>query len=207
MHPIERLRYVARSGWAGPVSLASEAAYALAELHEHEPAAVLPACRRLLEHNPGCGPLWWVSARLLHGEDMWIEADRCVELLEGDPTDSLLDEYSASRRVVRHGTVAELAAADAVAIEVDALGADGMIVDVDAAKLLEHARQMGIEVIAVAGVGRPMPPRIWSTIASRIPVHDLTAVRTVAGTCGATSPATALAAADCPEPPGLLRGW
>ena len=64
MHPIERLRYVARAGWAPPAVLAAEAAWALGDLALHEETAVLPACRRLLDRHPGCGPLWWVAALL-----------------------------------------------------------------------------------------------------------------------------------------------
>ncbi len=92
VHPIERLRYVARAGWAPPAVLAAEAAWALGDLALHESSAVLPACRRLLDRHPGCGPLWWVAARMLTAGDPAEEAERCVDLLESDPTPDLLRE-------------------------------------------------------------------------------------------------------------------
>ena len=52
-----------------PSVLAAEAAWTLAELAEAEPAALLTACRRLLERHPDCGPLWWTAARLVSADD------------------------------------------------------------------------------------------------------------------------------------------
>ncbi|MGH9295606.1 MAG: hypothetical protein ACRD0B_09770, partial [Acidimicrobiales bacterium] len=69
MHPIERLRYIARvQGESGP-TIAIEAAWTLAELATIEPSALVTACRRLIEHHPECGPLWWVSAHLVVADD------------------------------------------------------------------------------------------------------------------------------------------
>jgi len=92
MHPIERLRYVARAGDADPALLAEEAAEALGSL-AREPRALVPACRRLLEFHPTCGPLWWVCARLLVADDLREAARVAVELLMDDPT---ADELAAS---------------------------------------------------------------------------------------------------------------
>ena len=230
MHPIERLRYVARAGWAGPAELGAEAAYALAELAETEPAALLPACRRLLQHNPTCGPLWWVAARLLSAGDLLVEATRCVEALEDDPTDERVEEALGNRRGVRHGGVAEVAGADVVLVDVDALGPGGMVVDGDDLGLLEAARATETDIWAVAGVGRLLPARLWLALAelARCPPAG---VRTVvpayfdsggvaAGTVvghggvvaiggpnGVAPLAQALSAPDCPEPPELVGRW
>ena len=57
MHPIERLRWIARAEDEPAASLGSEAAWTLAELAEQEPNALLTACRRLLDRHPACGPL------------------------------------------------------------------------------------------------------------------------------------------------------
>ena len=64
MHPIERLRHVARAGDMDASLLAEEAAIALGGL-AFEPRALVPATRRLLEFHPSCAPLWWVCAELL----------------------------------------------------------------------------------------------------------------------------------------------
>ena len=229
MHPIERLRFVARSGWAGSSDLGVEAAYALAELAEQEPAAVLPACRRLLERNPACGPLWWVSARLLCGGDPYAEATRCAEALEDDPTEDRLDEALEGRRAVHHGGVSEVASADVVVIRTDALGPTGMVVDVDDEGLLQAAVELGAQIWAVAGVGRVLPARLWEALQGRLQIRpepartaasawfepglpsvsvvDLGSVAKVAGPAGVAAPASALAAGDCPEPPELVARW
>jgi len=228
VHPIERLRYVARAGWAGPGALGAEAAYALAELAEHEPAAVLPACRRLLERNPSCGPLWWVAARLCSAGDPAAEAERCVEELEEDPSDELLEQALADKgRVVRHGGVAEVAAADVVVVETDAMGPTGVLLDTDDSGLLEAARVCEVDVWVLAGVGRVLPPRLWQALLDRLEdpgtaVHrvpsffdddeprrrpavvDLRQLSKVAGPFGVRGVADALSLCACPEPAELV---
>ncbi|MHB8682142.1 MAG: hypothetical protein ACYDA2_08625 [Acidimicrobiales bacterium] len=230
MHPIERLRYVARAGWAGPAALGAEAAYALADLSVHEPAAVLPACRRLLERNPSCGPLWWVAARVLSAGDLLAEAERCAEELDDDPTDDVLEEALQERRVVRHGGVAEVATADVVLVDTDAMGPGGMVVDGDAQGLLEAARVTEAEVWVAAGVGRVLPPRLWDALCERLDhrggnevrvasyldvgpgrvrplVASLAGVARVVGPSGVLVVGEALHRHDCPEPPELLSRW
>ena len=230
MHPIERLRYVARAGWAGPAELGAEAAFALAELAEEEPAALLPAGRRLLQHNPTCGPLWWVVARLLSAGDPLAEAERCVAAIEDDPTDERLERALGDRRAVRHGGVAEVAGAEVVLVDVEAMGPDGMAVDGDDLGLLEAARATGTDIWAVAGVGRVLPPRLWQVLADhaqgappvrRTVTHGyfdsgspapgtvigVAGLAAVAGPGGAVSLSQAVASCDCPEPPELLGRW
>jgi hypothetical protein len=229
VHPIERLRFVARAGWGGPAELGVEAAYALAELAENEPAAVLPACRRLLERNPACGPLWWVAARLLCSDDPMAEAGRCARALEDDPTQERLEAALSGRRAVRHGGVAEVASADVVVVPSDALGPAGMVVDGDDRGVLEAARAAEVEVWAVAGAGRVLPARLWQALRARLALPaptvrtavsayfdhssssaaavDLRGVSRVAGPNGVEVLDEALSASDCPEPPELLAGW
>lgn len=229
VHPIERLRFVARSGWAGPSDLGVEAAYALADLAACEPAALLPACRRLLERNPACGPLWWVSARMLCGGDSCAEASRCAEALEGDPTEDRLEQALEGRRAVYHGGVSAVASADVVVIRTDALGPTGMVVDSDDEGLLQAAGELGAQVWAVAGVGRVLPPRLWEVLRNRlqipprpartaasawfeppsasVSVVGLGPIAKVAGPLGVSGPESAQAGCDCPEPPELVARW
>jgi hypothetical protein len=228
VHPIERLRFVARSGWGGPAQLGAEAAWALAELAEQEPPALVPACRRLLERNPTCGPLWWVAARVLCAGDAWAEAARCAQLLEDDPTAELLEVELHGRRSVRHGALAEAAAAEVVLLGADAVGPGGMVVDADDGGLLEAARAVGAELWVVGGMGRVLPPRLWQALRSHavarrpgrlaasaffepVPVPaavvGLDGVRKVAGPTGVLELGAALAACECPEPPELVAPW
>ncbi|MEZ5243747.1 MAG: hypothetical protein R2707_01520 [Acidimicrobiales bacterium] len=85
MHPIERLRYVARAGDAPTAPLVREAAIALASF-AHDPVELLTACRQLIERRPTSGPLLWVAARMVTGTDPGTEAWEAVEALERDTT-------------------------------------------------------------------------------------------------------------------------
>lgn len=87
MHPIERLRYVARAEGADPALVASEAATALAAVARAEPAGLLPACRRLIARHLSAGPVWWLSARVLGAPDVAAEARAAAEELADDRTD------------------------------------------------------------------------------------------------------------------------
>jgi hypothetical protein len=87
MHPIEHLRYVARASGADPSLLAREAATALAEIAEADPAGLVPACRRLVERHLTSGPVWWVSARVLSAADPAEAALSAAVDLEEDQTD------------------------------------------------------------------------------------------------------------------------
>lgn len=85
VHPIERLRYVARAGDAPTAPLVREAAVALATF-AHDPVELVTACRQLVERRPSSGPLLWVSARMVTGTDPSTEAWEAVEALERDTT-------------------------------------------------------------------------------------------------------------------------
>lgn len=87
MHPIERLRYVARSAGTDPTVLAVEAAYALSDVARVEPAGLVAACRRLVQRHPTSGPIWWLCARVLTATDLHEAALLAAEELESDLTD------------------------------------------------------------------------------------------------------------------------
>lgn len=89
MHPIERLRYVARAEGAGPSLLVQEAAGALAGLGAN-PAALVTACRRLIDRHVAVGPMWWLAARALGAPDPVAEAWQVADDLEADPTGAVL---------------------------------------------------------------------------------------------------------------------
>ena len=89
MHPIERLRWVARAPEADVGLAAVESAEALAAF-AHDPAGLVIACRRLIERRPSAGPLWWLASRVLCALDPVAEAYAAMADLERDPTDALL---------------------------------------------------------------------------------------------------------------------
>lgn len=85
MHPMERLRMVARAVSEDPGLLAREAAAALAGCAE-DPRALVMACRRLIDRQPTAGPVWWLAARVVAAADPEGEAWRSADILRDDPT-------------------------------------------------------------------------------------------------------------------------
>jgi hypothetical protein len=214
VHPIERLRHVARGGWGDPALLAAEAAWALSELLLDDPRAAVPASRRLLERHPASGPMWWVLARVLSARDPATEADACGYELHDDPTAEVLDSVLRhSVRAIRHGGVGEVASAEVVVVEVAAISGGGMVVDGDDLGLLEAARALEVPIWAVAGVGRVLPPRLFDALQRRVAtsgdacvahVVELRGVERVVVPEGSLPVGDALRVVDCPEPPELL---
>jgi hypothetical protein len=127
MHPIERLRYVARASGAEQSLLVRETAGALASLGI-EPVGLVTACRRIVDRHVASGPLWWLCARVLTSNDPHREAWRCADEIGEDPTaDELVHALPedgmvcvlgwpelAGEALVRRG--------DCVALVVDSLG-------------------------------------------------------------------------------------
>jgi hypothetical protein len=89
VHPIERLRYVARAHGADAESLVRETAGALRGLGI-DPSGLVVACRRIVERHPTCGPLWWLCARLLTSADPMAAARAAVAEIEADGTADVL---------------------------------------------------------------------------------------------------------------------
>lgn len=85
MHPIERLRYVARARGADAESLVSETASALRGLGL-DMSGLVVACRRIVDRHPTSGPLWWLCARILTSTDPMAAARAAVDEIEQDAT-------------------------------------------------------------------------------------------------------------------------
>ncbi len=90
MHPIERLRYVARASGADPSLLVREMAVALAGVIRVEPAGLVPACRRLIDRHPAIAPVWWLAARALTASDAETAAWVAAAEMDADPTSAVL---------------------------------------------------------------------------------------------------------------------
>lgn len=101
VHPMERLRYVARAGSGDAAIIVGETVEAIARLRPG-PAELVTVCRQLVQRNPTCGPLWWLGARLLTGDldELWDAADD----LDADPTaDHLAAALPDDARVIAIG--------------------------------------------------------------------------------------------------------
>jgi hypothetical protein len=84
VHPIERLRAVARARDVEQTLLATEAASVLGSL-AFEPMSLLTSCRRLIDRHPAAGALWWTCARMLAADDARTEARTIALELDDDP--------------------------------------------------------------------------------------------------------------------------
>lgn len=85
MHPIERLRYVARASGAPQSVLVAETARALAAF-THDPQGLVTACRRIVSRQPTSGPLVWFAARVLSAGDPGREIWEAAGEMEADTT-------------------------------------------------------------------------------------------------------------------------
>lgn len=86
MHPIERLRYVARAG--GSIDqevLVRETSGALASLG-FDPAGLVTSCKRVLARHSTAGALWVLAARVLTAADPMAEGWRFADEIADDPT-------------------------------------------------------------------------------------------------------------------------
>lgn len=92
MHPIERLRSLARADWLDPQTIAMEAADAMGDAARWlGDATAVSIARRLLAWHSFCGPLWYAATRILQAVDPADEASVVVEELLADPTALMLD--------------------------------------------------------------------------------------------------------------------
>ena len=152
MHPIERLRYVARAGEAPTAPLVRESAAALAAF-AHDPMELLTACRQLVARHPACGPLVWVSARMLTGPDPATEAWDAVDALERDPTVAeLTHALPADASVLVVGSAELTGAALLGRADVDALVADTIGEGHGLLRALDDHDHLAVDVPA-GGVG------------------------------------------------------
>jgi hypothetical protein len=222
MHPIERLRWVARSGETGDPLAVVEAAEALASF-AGDPPGLVTACRRLLERGPGFGPLWWMASRVLCSLDPEAEAYAAATELEGDATvvrlalelptgPVVVGSSSLRRRLAAAGAEVEVmmsGEASLALLEAQAAGPSGFAAAPGSSALARAARQAGVAVWLVAGVGRVLPARLYEAVLRRaggsVEVLPVSAVDRVAAPDGIHPPAVALARSDCPIAVELLH--
>jgi len=151
VHPIERLRYVARSSGAPQDLLVRETAVALAAFHD-DPTALVTACRRIVSRQLTSGALWWLCSRLLTAADPLDEARTAVAEIEADDTSRrLAAAIPEDTTVLVVGWQAQIAQALARRGDLDVLVVDTFG---EAASLVRHleTRDVVAQEIPVAGV-------------------------------------------------------
>jgi hypothetical protein len=85
MHPIERLRYVARASGVAQRVIVQETASALSAF-QSDPQALVTACRRIVSRQPTSGPLLWFAARVLTSGDPAAAIWEAAGEIQADPT-------------------------------------------------------------------------------------------------------------------------
>lgn len=153
MHPIERLRYVARSSGAPQAVLVRETAAALGGLG-FDPAGLVTACRRVLDRHPTSGPLWWLCARVLTAvDDPDAEGWRCADELDDDRTaDELVHALPVDATVCVLGWPELAGEALARRGDVEVLAVDALD---EGSGLVRRLRHAGVDAtdVPVGGLG------------------------------------------------------
>jgi hypothetical protein len=183
MHPIERLRMVARAAGEGPALVAQEAAGALVAFGD-DPAGLVTACRRLVDRQPTSGPIWWLAARVLCSTEPMQEAWRAVEELQDDRTPSQLAAAMPDGAVV---TVVGLGEHTGDALvrrgDLEVLLVDNDAVEPHLIRRLQRTDSM-LDAVPASGIGA-------AVTASNIVVFEVSAI----GPGGMVAPAGSRAAA------------
>jgi hypothetical protein len=264
MHPIERLRYVARASGVPQRVLVQETAAALASFGS-DPQGLVTACRRIVSRQPTSGPLLWFAARVLTAGDPAHEIWEAAGEIQADPTgrelvhalpqdavitvlgwpdeiaevlprrgdvevfvvDTLSEGSGFTHRLLRSdvaatdvplaGLGAATAASSLVLLEAAAIGPQDFLAVAGSRAAAAVARQAGIPVWLVGGVGRLLPARMWEGLRRRVEAIDdpwdaadevvpLDLVDGIAGVCGVEPVADALRRTDCPIAPELFKG-
>lgn len=182
MHPIERIRSLARASWLDPKTVALEAADALGDAYRWmDEAAAVSVARRLLAWHPYCGPLWWVCGRVLHAVDPAEAARQAAETLLDDTTGLALDmalpegarplvvgRCRALDELDRPATPRTVRGASHLLIGVSALGPGGLVTHRPAAALAAEAVAANVAVWAIAEVAAVVDARLWDRQAALV---------------------------------------
>jgi hypothetical protein len=204
VHPIERLRAVARAGAIDQTVLVLEAVAVLGTF-AGDPAGLVTACRRLIDRHPGAGALWWACARLLGASDVRAQA-RAIEADLGRDSvattlsldlpggavvavvpdvaggSDLRDELTSWRDdlVVAHDPGALHADRDeprVLLVEAGAAGPDCFLAAAGTGDEVAAARDAGVPVWLVVDVGRRLPGPLFDALVGRVSRTDRPARR------------------------------
>jgi hypothetical protein len=195
VHPIERLRAVARARDVEQTLLASEAASVLGSL-AFDPMSLLTSCRRLIDRHPAAGALWWACARLLAADNARAEArtialeldddpariDVSLELPEGALVAVIPDAAGGSDLAYDLAGMRddlELVDADDIdarshagerilLIEAGAAGPDRFLGAPGTGPAVAEARETGAAVWLLVAVGRRLPAPLFDAIVGRV---------------------------------------
>ena len=148
MHPIERLRYVARAGAAPDSVLVAEAVPALVSFAGH-PGGLLVALRQLIVRQPDAPGLLVLGARMLSAPDPEAAAWALVDELAVDPSGDEADDL-----VAEQGRHIEL-------VDTVASGPGRVLASPGTARAIARARADHKTVVALTPLGTRLPRLLW----------------------------------------------
>lgn len=154
VHPIERLRYVARAGAAPDRILVAESVPALGAF-AGRPGAMLVALRQLIVRQPASPGLLGLAAHMVHSLDPIDAGWAFAEVLELDRTSELAEEIA----------ITEAGGTDV--IDSIASGPGVAVCPAGTTAWIEHARRSGRSIALVAPVGTRLPKLLWSSFVDR----------------------------------------
>ena len=154
VHPIERLRYVARAGDLPDRVLIPESMPAFGAF-SHDENALLVAIRQLISRQPESPGLLCLGAHMLYAVDAWDAGHRVVD---GFVTDTTAD-------VAESIAIAESGGTDV--IDSIASGPGQVLCPSGTQSWIEHARRAGRSVVVVTPYGSRLPELMWRSYLDR----------------------------------------
>ena len=154
VHPIERLRYVARSGDLPDRVLIPEAMPALGAF-SHDENALLVAIRQLISRQPESPGLLCLGATMLDGVDAWAAGDRVV------------DQFLSDRTVEVAESIAVAEAGGTDVIDSIASGPGHVLCPSGTQAWMDHSREAGRSIVVVTPFGTRLPELLWRSYLER----------------------------------------
>lgn len=148
MHPIERLRYVARAGSAPDRILVAEAMPAFGAFAGN-PGALLVALRQLIQRQPASPGLLVMGARVLSSLDPITAGWEFADELAADPTNDHAEE------------LAQHEVGGIELIDTIASGPDGFLCPPGSASWIAEGKAAGRTIVVVSPLGSRLPKLLW----------------------------------------------
>ncbi len=164
-----------------------------------DPPSLVMGCRQLVDHQPTCGPLWWLCARVLAADDVEATVARTLIEFHDDPTPLQVSMALAD-------------ADDPLVVTAAVAAPRGALVQAHdpAGRRLGSAISDTRAIWLVAGVGRVVAGAIFDEIVGSRAADGLTFVPAddidrVIGPRGAPDVAAQLGRCDAPVLASLMR--
>lgn len=150
-----------------------------------DPAGLVAACRRIIDRQLTCGPLWWLCATILCSPEPMTDARRAADTLRSDPTASLL-----SSELPIDGTVTVVGWPEQIAPALRRRGdVEVLVVDVDGESddVARQLEELDVEAVAVRSRNLSAAVRASDVVLLDAMVAGPTSLMAPAGSAAAAS--------------------